>query len=64
MELEEQVYAFCTCGRADSYPFCDGAHKGSGMKPQIHKCEAAGAAVICGCRKSEGYPFCDGSHAK
>lgn len=64
MELEEKSYAFCTCGRSQAMPFCDGAHKGSDARPLIHVCGRAGAAVVCGCRKSGNFPFCDGSHSK
>ncbi len=62
MELEERSYAFCTCGRSQTLPFCDGAHKGGEFRPLIHACDKAGAAVVCGCRKSGNFPWCDGSH--
>jgi CDGSH-type Zn-finger protein len=62
MELEERSYAFCTCGRSQRLPFCDGAHKGSDFRPLLHTCERAGAAVVCGCRRSGNFPYCDGSH--
>ena len=64
MELEEKPYAFCTCGRSQRLPFCDGAHKGSEDRPHLHTCERAGAVVICGCRQSGNFPYCDGSHKK
>jgi len=25
-------YFFCTCEKSANYPFCDGSHKGSGLK--------------------------------
>lgn len=27
-----ETYYFCTCGRSAGLPFCDGAHKGTGIK--------------------------------
>lgn len=62
LDLEEKQYAFCTCGHSQTHPFCDGAHKSSGGRPCVHRCEQAGPAVVCGCGKSANFPWCDGSH--
>lgn len=34
-----QTYCICTCGRTTQPPLCNGAHKGSGIKPLIYKAE-------------------------
>lgn len=57
-----EKYFFCTCGRSQKQPWCDGAHKGSGMAPHIFTAEADGEAYLCGCKATRTKPFCDGSH--
>ena len=63
VELEEgQKYFFCTCGLSQKQPFCDGAHKGSGLKSLCFKAEATRKVWLCGCKKSKTLPYCDASH--
>jgi len=63
VELEEgQKYFFCTCGLSQKQPFCDGAHKGSGLKSLCFTAESTGKAWLCGCKQTKTPPFCDGSH--
>ena len=57
-----KVYYWCACGRSATQPFCDGAHKGSGMSPVAYKAEADGTVYFCGCKKTLTKPTCDGSH--
>jgi CDGSH-type Zn-finger protein len=65
VELEEgRRYFFCTCGRSEKQPFCDGAHKGSEFSPFVFSAEKAGKAYLCLCKRTKGTPFCDGSHNK
>lgn len=61
-KVEPGVYYWCACGRSKSQPFCDGAHKGTGIEP--HKVEVAVAKSLawCGCKNSATGAFCDGSH--
>jgi CDGSH-type Zn-finger protein/predicted regulator of Ras-like GTPase activity (Roadblock/LC7/MglB family) len=55
---------WCSCGRSQGQPFCDGSHKGTGLKPlQIDIAEAHRVA-FCGCKHSQNPPYCDGSHSK
>ena len=35
-----QDYFWCRCGRSAKQPFCDGAHKGSGLTPLKFHAEA------------------------
>lgn len=63
VELEEgKTYFFCTCGQSANQPFCDGAHKGSGMAPKPFKAEKTGTAYLCQCKQTGNQPFCDGAH--
>ena len=32
--LEAGTHWMCSCGKSANYPFCDGAHKGSGKGPE------------------------------
>ncbi len=57
-------YYFCTCGRSSNQPFCDGSHKGSGMKSMPFTAEESSEAYLCACKQSANQPFCDGSHKK
>ena len=61
--LEEgKVYFFCRCGRSKTQPFCDGAHKDTGIEPLRFVAEASCDANLCGCKQTDDEPFCDGSH--
>ncbi len=66
VELEEgKTYYWCTCGKSQNQPFCDGAHQGTSFKPKqfVHE-KPTGDAYLCGCKhnKAESGPYCDGSH--
>jgi len=63
-ELEpERTYLWCSCGRGNAQPFCDGSHKGTYFKPVRYKPENKGEEVLfCGCKHTKTPPFCDGSH--
>jgi len=60
----DKFYAWCTCGRAEKMPFCDGAHKGTGYKPKIFKVEAEKEYLLCNCGNSKNTPYCDGTHKR
>ena len=63
--VEGETYAWCTCGRSQTQPFCDGSHKDTGMQPLKFKHEGATTnAILCGCKnnKKESGAYCDGSH--
>lgn len=55
-------YYFCTCGRSNNQPFCDGSHAGTDFKPKAFKAEEDGDAYLCACKHTANQPFCDGSH--
>jgi CDGSH iron-sulfur domain-containing protein 3 len=57
-------YWWCSCGKSQKQPFCDGSHKGSEFRPVEYKSEAAGTVWFCGCKHSSKGALCDGSHKK
>jgi CDGSH-type Zn-finger protein len=61
---KETTYYFCTCGRSETQPFCDGKHQGTEFTPKAFTAEETGTAYLCACKQSGNQPFCDGSHAK
>ena len=63
VELKEgQAYFYCRCGRSKRQPFCDGAHKDTGIEPMRFVATSSGMFNICGCKTTGDEPFCDGSH--
>jgi len=59
-----ETYYWCACGRSKKQPFCDGAHKNTGIEPTVFTAENSESIVLCGCKKTSKAPFCDGSHSK
>jgi methylamine---glutamate N-methyltransferase subunit C len=57
---EEQY--FCTCGRSQSQPYCDGSHAGSAFSPVPFTAEEDGEAWLCACKHTKNPPYCDGTH--
>jgi len=55
-------YYYCTCGRSQNQPFCDGSHAGTSFKPKAFIAEKDGDAYLCRCKQSGRAPFCDGTH--
>ena len=63
VEVEEgRDYYWCSCGRSNKQPFCDGSHKDTGMTPVKFKAEQTGTVYFCGCKQSKKGPLCDGTH--
>ncbi len=60
---EGKTYFWCGCGRSGNEPFCDGAHKGTGLEPIKWTASATETVHFCGCKHSGKKPFCDGSHS-
>ena len=58
-------YYWCSCGKSQNQPFCDGSHKGTSFKPIKFTWEKEnGDGYLCGCKhaKPTNQPFCDGTH--
>ena len=64
VELEPGAYWWCSCGLSAKQPFCDGAHKGTGMVPAKFEVAEKKTVYLCNCKHSGNKPFCDGAHAK
>jgi len=65
VDLEPGSYYFCTCGLSKNQPFCDGSHKGSGMKSKKVEITKKDTYWVCGCKQtSDPNFFCDGTHNK
>ncbi|MGF1649215.1 MAG: CDGSH iron-sulfur domain-containing protein [Hyphomicrobiaceae bacterium] len=63
VEVQEgKAYFFCTCGRSQKQPFCDGAHQSTSLQPLRFVAETTGTVNLCGCKQTDDAPFCDGSH--
>ena len=62
--VEGKQYAFCTCGRSQNQPFCDGSHKVTSFTPHLFTAEKSGQAWLCMCKHTGNTPFCDGTHKK
>lgn len=59
---KDEEYYFCTCGRSNNQPFCDGSHAGTEFKPRAFVAAEDGDAYLCQCKHSNNRPYCDGSH--
>ena len=56
-------YLWCSCGRSQTQPFCDGSHVGSEFLPIAFKAERDEEVIFCGCKHTGTGPFCDGAHS-
>ncbi|MCE3255418.1 MAG: Iron-binding zinc finger type [Rickettsiaceae bacterium] len=57
-------YFWCSCGMSKNQPFCDGAHKGTGLKSVVFEATESKLIYFCGCKHSKNGIFCDGAHNK
>ena len=53
---------WCSCGRSQKQPFCDGSHAGTGFTPLNVKIEEDRKVAWCACKATKSAPYCDGSH--
>jgi CDGSH-type Zn-finger protein len=59
-----KTYFWCSCGRSENQPFCDGSHKDTGHAPMKFTAENDKTMYFCGCKATGNSPLCDGSHNK
>ena len=64
MEVEPDEYAWCSCGKSEGQPYCDGSHVDTEFEPLIVTIEEKKTVAWCGCKYSKNKPYCDGSHKK
>lgn len=62
IDLEAGTYFWCSCGKSQNQPWCDGSHKGSSFAPKKLEIAEAKTVYLCGCKHAAKAPFCDGSH--
>ena len=65
VEVEEgKTYYWCSCGKSQTQPFCDGSHAGTAFRAVAYTADKSGTAYFCGCKATQNKPLCDGSHSK
>lgn len=65
VEVESgKSYFWCSCGKSQKQPFCDGAHQGSEFNPVKYEATESKTVYFCGCKVTDAQPLCDGSHSK
>ncbi len=57
-----EKYFWCSCGRSQTQPLCDGSHKDSGFTPLKYAAQQNETLYFCGCKQSKTPPLCDGQH--
>jgi CDGSH-type Zn-finger protein len=62
--VKGREYEFCTCGRSNSQPLCDNAHRGTSFEPLDFKATESGEKWLCMCKHSGNLPYCDGTHKR
>ena len=58
-----KTYYWCSCGKSQTQPYCDGSHQGTEFQPVAFTAEKTETAYLCGCKKTANSPLCDGSHS-
>ena len=67
MLKQGETYYWCSCGRSENQPWCDGSHKGTDYKPLKFKWEEEDKVrSVCGCKmnREEKGPMCDRTHRR
>ena len=64
LDLKAGTYYWCSCGKSNNQPFCDGSHKGTRFVPEKVEITEAKKVALCGCKHSKNGAYCDGSHVK
>lgn len=63
VEVEaNKTYHWCSCGRSQKQPFCDGSHKVTSMQPLAFTAQKTETVYLCGCKQTTSQPFCNGKH--
>jgi CDGSH-type Zn-finger protein len=60
--MEPGTYWWCSCGRSQNQPFCDGAHSGTSFNPVKVEVEEKQMIAWCTCKHSQKGFRCDGAH--
>lgn len=62
LELEPDTYWWCSCGKSQNQPFCDGSHEGTGNEPIEFTITEKKRYAMCVCKHTAKQPFCDSAH--
>jgi CDGSH-type Zn-finger protein len=62
MDMEPGVYFYCTCGKSNDQPFCDGEHRYTSFRPAKVTIEESTMVPWCLGKYSEKVHICDGKH--
>lgn len=57
-----ETYHWCSCGKSNNQPFCNGAHKGTSFEPLAFTPEKDETVYFCACKHTKNPPYCDGTH--
>ena len=55
-------YFWCSCGKSQKQPWCDGSHSGSEFSPLVYVATETKTLHVCACKKTGHPPLCDGTH--
>jgi len=64
VELESGTHYWCSCGKSQKMPFCDGSHQDTSLTPVEFVMKEKKKVSLCTCQRTKKAPFCDGSHAR
>ena len=64
MRLRQGEYFWCSCGKSETAPFCDGSHGGITKRPLAFSIRDHEEVSLCGCGRTKTPPYCDGSHGR
>ena len=54
---------WCTCGKSNKQPYCDGSHTGTSFQPLAYTAKPGETKLkLCLCKRTKEPPFCDGIH--
>ena len=62
LDLEPGTYYWCSCGKTQNQPFCDGSHEGTSFLPMEFNITEKKQYALCNCQRTQDAPYCDGSH--
>jgi CDGSH-type Zn-finger protein len=62
MDTKPGIYFWCTCGRSEDQPFCDGSHKPTDFLPLSVDISEEKLVKWCTCKMTKTPPYCDHTH--
>ncbi|MDA3823789.1 MAG: CDGSH iron-sulfur domain-containing protein [Bacteroidales bacterium] len=64
LETKAGLYFWCTCGRSEDQPYCDGSHFGTSFLPMPVQIDDLKIVKWCTCKMTKTPPYCDHTHRK